>query len=150
MLVFIGWILEPRNEQPSLEATFESKDFIFFFHCGHIFYFVYLSGFAAAGPGCSVSQRTCVQRSVEKPICGTTDSGRSWVKALRNELQLLSRKCRARKRSDACGGSRTDAICAGRRGFLVYHNRSCRQGNAGVERFIRAATLAARHLSEIA
>ncbi len=87
-MVQLGLQRKPQSQEVGLE----SKYLPILFSGSHIFHSVYVSGFAADGPGRTVSQRTSVQRSVDKPLCGTTDSSRSGVKALRNELQLMSRK----------------------------------------------------------
>jgi hypothetical protein len=76
----------------SLEVGLESKYLPILFNGSDLSHSVYVSSLAADSPGCAVSRLTSVQRSVEKPVSGTTDSGRSGVEAVRNELQLLSWK----------------------------------------------------------
>jgi hypothetical protein len=84
--------LELQREPQSLEVGLESKYLPILFSGSDRSDSVYVTGFAADGPGCAVSQLTSVQCSVEKPVSGTTDSSRRGIKAVRNELQLLSRK----------------------------------------------------------
>jgi hypothetical protein len=84
--------LELQRQPQALAVGLESKYLPILFSDSDLSHSAHVSGFAADGPGCAVSQLTPVQRSVEKPVSGTTDSGRSGVKAVRNELQLVSRK----------------------------------------------------------
>ena len=95
-------------------------------------------------------QRTSIQCSFEKSLCGTTGGRLSRIKAVRYQLQLVPRQSWARKRNDACRIPGSHAISAGRRGFLVYHNRSCRQRDAVLEYAGGAAAMAAGRLPEVA
>ena len=97
----------------------------------------------------AVSRRAAIERSYKKSIRGPASRRRGRVKALRNQLQFLSRKSRARKWGHARPCSRTNAIGGGWRSLLVHHHRRPRQGDAVVERAFRAAAMAACNLPEI-